>query len=81
MSGITCYNTLKTGTKREPALQEPLPGILDHQTFKRVRVDLGRCDVCGAGKAVYRSREVQANLCEGCYSRLVREWNGQAGVR
>ncbi|MDD3934523.1 MAG: hypothetical protein PHP55_11735 [Methanoculleus sp.] len=46
-----------------------------------MRVELGRCDVCETGKAVYRSREARANLCEGCYSRLVREWNGQAGVR
>ena len=97
LSDIACYNMLKTGAKREPALQEPLPGVLDHRTFKRTKVDLGRCDVCGEKTAVYRSREVQAKVCEerlprrgkssstvrceGCYARLVREWNGRAGVR
>ena len=35
LSDITCYNMLKTGAKREPVLQEPLPGILDHRTFSR----------------------------------------------
>ena len=29
-----------------------------------MKVKLGRCDVCGAGKAVYRSREAQAKVCE-----------------
>ncbi|WP_261597712.1 hypothetical protein [Methanoculleus formosensis] len=37
--------------------------------------------VCGTGKAVYRSREAQAKVCEGCYARLVREWNKGEGVR
>ena len=32
-------------------------------------------------KAVYRSREAQTHICEGCYSRLVREGNARVGVR
>lgn len=52
-----------------------------HRTFARAKVELGRCDVCGTGKAVYRSREAQAKVCEGCYARLVREWNTGEGVR
>jgi hypothetical protein len=78
---ITGCNVLKTGAKREPALQEPLPGVLDHRTFSRTKVEIGRCDVCGTEKAVYRSREAQTKVCEGCYARLVREWNAGAGVR
>jgi len=58
---------------------QPLPGVLDHRTFERMNVDLGRCDICREKRAVYRSRE--AKVCEGCYARLVREWNGRAGVR
>ena len=58
-----------------------LQGVLDHRTFSRVRADLGRCDICGKGKTVYRSQEAQAGICEGCYARLVREWNAKAGVR
>jgi formylmethanofuran dehydrogenase subunit E len=60
---------------------QPLPGVLDHRLFERTTVELGRCDVCGEKKAVYRSREAQANICESCYARLVREWNGREGVR
>ena len=81
LSGIAGCNTLKTSAKREPVLQEPLPGILDHRLFERAGVELGRCDICGTGKAVYRSREARANVCEGCYARLVREWNRGEGVR
>lgn len=70
-----CYDCLKT------AKVKPLPGALDHRTFERTKVELGRCDVCGAKKAVYHSREAQTNICERCYARLVREWNGREGVR
>jgi len=60
---------------------QPLPGVLDHRAFSRVRVDLGRCDVCDAGKAVYRSAADRVSICAGCYARLVREWNGREGRR
>jgi hypothetical protein len=59
----------------------PLPGVLDPRTFGRVKIELGRCDVCGTGKAVYRSREAGVNICEACYARLVREGNAKEGVR
>lgn len=81
LSDIAGCNMLKTGAKREPVLQEPPPGVLDHRMVSRTKVELDRCDVCGAGKAVYRPREAQVKVCEGCYARLVREWNGRAGVR
>ena len=45
-------------------LQEPLPGVLDRRMFERVKVEIGWCDVCGMGKAVYRSREAQAKVWE-----------------
>ena len=67
--------------KRPVAKVRPLPGVLDHREFVRVRAEIGRCDICRAGKAVYHSREAQTKLCEGCYARLVREWNRDAGVR
>ncbi|HOF97524.1 MAG TPA: hypothetical protein PLV90_10185, partial [Methanoculleus sp.] len=81
LAGIPGCNVLKRDARRGPALQEPLSGVLDHREFSRVRVELGRCDICDTGKAVYRSREARANLCEGCYARLVREGNAREGVR
>jgi len=69
---------LKKG--KRPAKVQPLPGVLDHRAFSRTKVELGRCDVCGTGKAIYRSREAQAKVWEGCYARLVRESNA-GGVR
>ena len=74
-----CYDCLKRA--KRPAKVQPLPGVLDHRTFGRTKVELGRCDVCAEKKAVYRSREAQANICETCYARLVREWNGREGIR
>jgi len=58
----------------------PLAGVLDPRTFGRVRVELGRCTICGA-KAVYHSPEAQAQICEGCYARLIREENMREGIR
>lgn len=70
----TTYNRVATGVR-------PLPGLLDHRTFKRVSVDLGRCTICDTGKAAYHSREARASICQGCYARLVREGNAREGVR
>ncbi|HOI14046.1 MAG TPA: hypothetical protein PLG75_09315 [Methanoculleus sp.] len=79
LSDIACCKTLQISAKRGPGLQESLPGVLDHRAFERTKVELGRCDVCRTGKVVYRSPE--AKICEGCYARLVREWNAREGVR
>jgi len=74
-----CYDCLSKA--KRPGKVCPLPGTLDHRTFERVKVEIGRCDICGERKAVYRSGEAQAKVCEGCYARLVREWNRGKGVR
>jgi hypothetical protein len=73
-----CYDCLKAAKRSRV---QPLPGVLDHRTFSRTKVELGRCDICGEKRAVYRSRETRTSICDQCYARLVREWNGQAGVR
>nr|WP_218133266.1 hypothetical protein [Methanofollis tationis] len=58
----------------------PLPGVLDHTEFARVKTDLGRCCVCNEGRAVYRSGDGRVLLCERCYARVVRAWNEGRGV-
>ena len=80
-AGIAGCTPLKRCARRGPMPQEPLSGVLDPREFLRVKVELGRCDLCDAGKAVYRSREARTSLCEGCYARLVREGNAREGVR
>ncbi|WFN34948.1 hypothetical protein L1S32_02175 [Methanogenium sp. S4BF] len=67
------------GTKG-PGTTPPLPGILDHTSFHRSSVSLGHCTICGEGAAVYHSREQRASICEGCYARMIREWNKGEGV-
>ena len=75
-----CAPLCSTGANAANGVR-PLSGVLDPRSFARVKVELGRCDVCGAAKAVYRSREAQAKVCEGCYARLVREGNAKEGIR
>ncbi len=58
----------------------PLPGLLDHREFARNTVQLGRCGICDQGAAIYRCKEKQVNICEGCYARLIREWNQANGI-
>ena len=35
-------------------------GVLDHQTFEWVRVDPGRCEICGKGGSTYRAETGRA---------------------
>jgi len=85
-----CYTCLKNARRSTAAAVttparrvrvQPLPGVLDHRGFERVKSEIGRCDVCGRVQAVYRSREARTKVCEGCYARLVRDWNREEGVR
>ncbi|TAJ43622.1 hypothetical protein [Methanofollis fontis] len=73
-------NPLKNGGSAERILQDPLPGVLEHAEFTRVSTDLGRCTLCGEGRAVFVSEDRRTRLCEGCYARLVRAWNVQKGI-
>ena len=73
-----CYDCLKKA--KRPAKAQPLPGVLDHRTFERVKVELGRCDICDTAKAVYRSREAQAKGWEERLS-IGQEFEKTAGAR
>jgi len=69
------------GVKSEkPFRIDPLPGLLDHREFVRVKVVSGRCDICHKGAAVFRSAEKQIGVCEGCYAKMVRGWNDRNGI-
>jgi hypothetical protein len=71
-----------TGAKgKKPFQINPLPGLLDHGDFKRVKVVSGRCDICHEGSAVFRCAEKDVSVCEGCYARMMREWNEEKGVK
>ncbi|MCX6701039.1 MAG: hypothetical protein NTV68_14165 [Methanomicrobiales archaeon] len=59
----------------------PLPGLLDHREFERVKKAWSTCDVCHGGAAVFRCKDAQVGICERCYTKLVREWNEGNGVR
>jgi len=80
LSDGTLCNSLEKDAKRGAVLQESLPGVLEHTEFSRVTTDLGRCTACGKVRAVFRSADGRALLCERCYGRLVKEWNGRKGI-
>ena len=70
------------GAKSEkPFRMDPLPGLLDHRDFVRVKIPMNRCDICRERIAVFRCAEKQVEVCEGCYARMVREWNEKTGIR
>jgi hypothetical protein len=75
----TSYNNDRKG--KSAAKLRPLPGVLDHRDFERVNKELGKCDLCGEGKAVFSSKELRTNICEGCFGRLLREDLREEGVR
>lgn len=70
----------KGGKNGKPFCINPLPGLLDHRDFVRVKVVSSRCDVCHVGAAVFRCAEKQIGVCEGCYGKMVREWNDRNGI-
>ena len=55
------------GRKRSSA--PPLPGMIDVDRLERVKVDIGRCTVCGLEKAVWRDKERGVAVCEGCWEK------------
>ena len=70
------------GAKSEkPFRIDPLPGLLDHRDFVRVKIPQNRCDICQEGIAVFRCAEKHVEVCEGCYAKMVREWNEKAGIK
>jgi hypothetical protein len=71
----------KSVKSKKPFRVDPLPGLLDHRDFIRVKVVSGRCDICHKDEAVFRSTEKQIGVCERCYAKMVREWNGENGVK
>jgi len=70
----------KSAKSEKPFRMDPLPGLLDHRDFVRVKIPLNRCDICLEGIAVFRCAEKQVEVCEGCYARMVREWNEEKGI-
>ena len=78
------FSAVTTKIRKEVAKTakvSPLPGLLDHREFERVKVPWAKCDICHGGAAVFRCKEKHMGICEGCYSKMVREWNAGEGVR
>ncbi|WP_048148297.1 hypothetical protein [Methanolacinia paynteri] len=75
---LVCGDVLQTAANFRKAANVrgstfPLPGVLDHRDFERVNKDLGKCDLCGKGKAVFSSKELKMSVCEGCFGRILKE--------
>ena len=59
-----CYESAK---KAESSGIRPIPGLLNSAGMVRTSVDLGRCQVCNGGKAVWRDKEAGVSICERSY--------------
>ncbi|MGV8088025.1 MAG: hypothetical protein ACP5NU_03065 [Methanomicrobiales archaeon] len=70
----------KCAKREKPFRIDPLPGLLDHRDFVRVKVVSSRCDICHEGAAVFRCQEKNISVCESCYAKIMRGWNEQNGV-
>ncbi|WP_342676926.1 hypothetical protein [Methanofollis sp. UBA420] len=80
LNDVAFRKLLQTAVNKGGLLQESLPGVLEHREFVRTKTDLGRCSVCDEGRAVFRSVDGRAVLCERCYGRLVQAWNEKRGL-
>ncbi len=58
-----CRKVLKDGGGADRGLHDPLPGVLDHTEFSRVTTDLGRCTLCGEGRAMFVSEDRRMQWC------------------
>jgi hypothetical protein len=87
-NGRPIYTSLRKDVQRKgkhaksekPYRIDPLPGLLDHRDFVRIKMVSGRCDICHEAAAVFRSAENQIGVCEGCYGKMVRGWNKRKGI-
>lgn len=68
---LICRECYEEAVQRDRASAPPLPGLIDVDRLERVSVEIGKCSVCGLGKAVWRDKESGVNLCEGCWEREV----------
>lgn len=59
-----CYQIAK---EAETAPVRALPGVLNTAGMVRLYKDLGRCQVCNGGKAVWTDPENHVHICESCY--------------
>lgn len=67
-----CRQCFNEAMKAEQMASVPLPGTVDISRCTRVTADVGKCSVCGIGKAAWIDREAGVKLCEHCYSRETR---------
>jgi hypothetical protein len=58
-----CRKVLKDGGGADRGLHDPLPGVLEHTEFSRVTTDLGRCTLCGEGRAMFVSEDRRMQWC------------------
>jgi hypothetical protein len=68
------------GESAEQTASVPLPGTIEISRCSRVRVDVGKCSICGIAKAVWIDHEAGVKLCENCYGRGLRKEAVESGV-
>ncbi len=62
-----CKKCFEAAKRAETAPVRALPGVLNTAGMVRLYKDLGRCQVCNGGKAVWTDPENHVHICESCY--------------
>jgi len=62
-----CKKCFEIAKQAETGAVRALPGVLNTTGMVRLYKDLGRCQVCNGGKAVWTDAENHVHICESCY--------------
>ena len=64
-----CQKCYDLAVLRKSGTFTTLPGLLNTANMVRTHTDVGRCQVCNTGAAVWVDPDTKDKLCENCYSR------------
>ncbi len=65
-----CRRCHAAAVRREQRAGPPLPEVIDPGALRKVKAEIGRCDVCGLDPAAWSGGGVR--LCDACYRRELR---------
>ena len=64
-----CKRCYDQAVERKSKSFTVLPGLLNMANMVRADKDIGRCDVCKTGPAVWIDPDTKQKICQVCYAR------------
>ena len=71
---LLCRECYEEAVQRERTSTPLPPGLIDVDRLERVSVEIGRCSVCGLGKAVWRNKESGENASQFFKKEHLSKW-------